>query len=294
MPKLDVYEIVTNKIIEALESGVVAWQKGWVVAGGPRNLNSKRPYRGLNAFLLSLSPYKSPFWCTFKGAKTAGGSVKKGEKGTIVIFWKVLKVDDPSTKSGTKNIPLLKYYTVFNAEQCEGITIPEIPVNEWDSVDAAQDMIDNMPDAPAIGFGGDSALYAPLTDSVQLPFPESFYTSTDFYVTAFHELVHSTGNIKRLGRVKDWTGHGTDPYAREELVAEMGAAMLCGAVGLEPQYENNAAYIRTWLARLKNDKKLVLQAASQAQRAADFIRGELKVEDSEESSTEQEVASVAV
>ena len=286
--KVDVYQVVTDQIIEALEKGVVAWQKPWTSLGGPKNLQSKRPYRGMNAFLLALSPYKSPYWTTFNACKKAGGTVKKGEKGTLVVFWRILTVDDSTTKSGTKKIPLLRYYKVFNVEQCEGLKVPESNLPEFDPIEEAQTIIDEMPDAPTIEHGGDRAYYVPLTDDVQLPFPEVFDTPADYYATAYHELVHSTGHASRLGRVTDWSTFGSDPYAKEELVAEMGAAFLAGFAGIEPRYEANAAYLNSWINKLKQDKKLLIQAASQAQKAADYILGNAPQVEAEE--TEAAVA----
>lgn len=284
--KQDVYEIVTNQIIDSLEKGVVPWQRPWKMVGGPRNLNSKRPYRGLNAFLLALAPYSSPFWMTYEGAKKAGGNVKKGEKGTLVVFWKIQKFADPDAKSGFKTVPLLRYYKVWNAEQCENVKLPTTEeVEEFDAIEAAQAVIDEMPDAPSIEFGGDRAYYAPMEDHVQLPKPEQFDTSEAFYATAFHELAHATGNEKRLGRIKDWSMFGSDPYAKEELVAEMASAFICGAAGIAPNIDQSAAYLNGWLARLKNDKKLVISAASQAQKAADFVLGNIREETDGESAT---------
>lgn len=293
--KLDVYDMVTDRIIEALEKGIVPWQKPWTSLGGPRNLQSKRPYRGLNAFLLGLSRYSSPYWTTYKAAKAAGGSVKKGEKGTIVVFWKILEVDDAYAKNGKKKIPLLRYYTVFNTEQCEGLKVPDSKLPEFIPIDEAQRVIDEMPDAPNMWYGGDRAFYSPIQDEIQMPVKQAFNTSESFYQTAFHELAHSTGHSSRLGRITDWTGFGSEPYAQEELVAEMSAAMVLGTIGLEPMVDSSAAYINGWLAKLKNDKKFVLKAASQAQKAADFILGvTFEKEDSTSESSTTEKVEVAV
>lgn len=290
-PKVSVYDIVTERIMEALEQGIVPWQRPWTTLGGPRNLNSKRPYRGINAFLLALSNYGSPFWTTYEGAKRAGGNVKKGEKGTIVVWWNIFEVDDAAKPGQKKKIAAPRYYRVWNVEQCENVTVPNLKglPDNFSVNDEAQAVIDNMPDAPVIGFGGDRAFYAPLTDEVQLPKTEAFDTTEAFYATAFHELAHSTGHSSRLGRVKDWSNFGTDPYAKEELVAEMTAAMLCGTVGLEATYDNSAAYIQNWLQKLNQDKRLVFQAASAAQKAADFI---LDKQEEVETTTEQVEATV--
>lgn len=275
MAKASVYDIVTERILEALEQGIVPWQRPWTSLGGPRNLNSKRPYRGINAFLLALSNYGSPFWTTYEGAKRAGGNVRRGEKGTIVIWWNMFYVDekDKNGKDIKKKILAPRYYRVWNVEQCDNVKVPEVKglPDNFNVNDHAQAIIDGMPEAPEINFGGDRAYYSPVDDKIQLPKPEAFTSTEDYYATAFHELTHSTGNKNRLGRIKDWAGFGTDPYAREELVAEMGAAMLCGMAGLEPKVENTAAYLQGWLQKLQNDKRLVIQAASAAQKAADYI-----------------------
>jgi antirestriction protein ArdC len=275
MAKLDVYDKVNDRIIESLENGVVPWQKPWKTEA-PRNLNSKRRYTGLNSFLLALSPYASPFWCTFKGAKAAGGSVKKGEKGTMVIFWRMLEIDDAQSKTGKKKIPLLRAYTVFNAEQCENIKIPATKTREFTPCEEAQYVIDNMPNAPVIEYKGREAFYNHVEDSVTIPPQNTFTSEEGFYGTVFHELVHSTGHKDRLKRVEDWSAFGTDPYGKEELVAEMGASLLSAITGVtneDANYENNAAYIKGWLNKLRQDKKLLVSAASQAQKAADYILG---------------------
>lgn len=275
MAKVDVYEQVTNKIIDSLEQGVIPWKRPWKSVF-PMNLNSKRRYSGLNAFLLSLSPYTSPYWCTFKGAQSAGGSVKKGEKGTMVIFWRILEVEDSQSKTGKKKIPLLRSYTIFNAEQCENISIPTGKGNDLSSVEEADQVIANMPNAPKINHGGNDAFYMPSTDEITVPNKQNFDHVEGYYSTVFHELAHSTGHETRLDRIKDWGAFGTDPYAKEELVAEMAASLLVALTGVandSADYSQNAAYIGGWLRKLKQDKKLLVSAASQAQKAADYIMG---------------------
>lgn len=289
-----IYQEVTNTIIAALEQGTVPWHRPWRVDGGVHmNLKNKRAYRGVNQFLLdfsaSLAGYRSPYWLTFKQAQELGGSVRKGEKSTLVVFWKILTVDKRDTAGNVvtddtgrivkTKIPLLKYYRVFNVEQCDGIPEDKIPVMEkpedFNPIEAAQAIIDLMPKRPEIHHRGGRAFYRPASDEVTLPEPEQFDSPEHYYLTAYHELVHSTGHEDRLHRVKDWTMFGSDPYAKEELVAEMGAAMLAGFAEINmPTVENSAAYIASWLKRFKDDKKLVVQAASKAQQAADFILGD--------------------
>lgn len=279
--KPNVYEIVTERIIEALEKGCVPWHQPWSNVGGHRNLNSKRPYRGINAFLLAMSPYSSPFWTTYKGAQRAGGNVKQGEKGTIVVFFKPLVVDDDKNPGKQKTIPLLRYYRVWNIEQCEGIKAPtQKELVEHDAIEAAQTVIDDLHGDPEINFGGNRAYYNPASDKIQLPQMKQFESAEAFYSTAFHELVHATGHKDRLGR-QNWSEafFGNESYSKEELVAEMGAAMVCGTVGIETQIPASAAYIKSWLKVFKGDQKFLINAASQAQKAADYLLGAQKPEE---------------
>jgi len=288
-----IYQEVTDRIVEALEAGTVPWQRPWRVRGGVHmNLKSKRSYRGINQFLLDFTAqtagYRQPYWMTYKQAKELGGQVRGGEKSTMVVFWKPIIVEKKDAngkkvvKDGKKvmtKIFLFRYYNVFNAEQIDGIedkipVVEEEEVEDFNPIKAAQVIIDEMPSAPPIKHGGDRACYIPMLDSINLPEPEQFLSPEDYYHTAYHELVHSTGHEDRLGRIKDWTTFGSDPYAKEELVAEMGAAMLAGIVGIDiPTKDNTASYISSWLSRIKGDKKLVVQAAGKAQQAADFIIG---------------------
>lgn len=282
--KKDVYAMVTERIVELLEQGVIPWRKPWrPEAGEHRNLVSKKPYRGINVFLLGALGYDSPFWLTYKQAKQLGGSVKKGEKGATVVFWKWLdkKEEDESGDLKQVKIPMLRYYTVFNLEQTEGIPAEKIPAGEDCAesevlpIEAAVSLIDSMPQRPAIGHGGNRAYYSPSRDRVQLPNMEQFDMVEEYYCAAFHELAHATGHSSRLDR-KEVTGcnpFGSEDYSKEELVAEMTAAYLCGVTGIEQgTIENSAAYIQGWLKQLKDDRKLVIHAAAAAQKAADFIR----------------------
>jgi antirestriction protein ArdC len=296
--KSDVYQVVTDRIVGLLEQGVVPWQKPW--RGGemlPRNLVSKREYRGVNVFLLQAMSYQSPFWLTFNQAKELGGFVKKGERSCPVVFWKWLDVAAPDQPTGKKNVPFLRYYSVFNVSQCDGIPLDKIPVLDGDKrehspIEDAEQIVVNMPKKPQVQHGGGRACYSPSLDRVDMPQPETFRTGQDYYSVLFHELTHSTGHESRLNRKGvagsegEWSAFGSTPYAREELVAEMGAAFLSGHAGIvERTIENSAAYVRSWLQRLKDDSKLVVQAAAQAQKAADFILGKTEarpeVEDGE-------------
>jgi antirestriction protein ArdC len=274
-----VYEIITQRIIEKLEQGVCPRRMPWT-SEQPKNLVSGKSYRGINILLLGSQGYMSPWWLTFKQAKSLGGFVKKGEKSTPVVFWKTYNSMEQNDegKLEEKGRFVLRYYSCFNLEQ---VTLPpeEVPqadptTKSFDPIPKAESVVKGMPYAPAITHNGQRACYSPLLDQVNMPRAESFDEPVNYYSTLFHELTHSTGHESRLNRdtLVDKVRFGSHSYSKEELIAEMGAAFLNGHCGLEDStLENSAAYINGWLGRLKNDPKLVVQAAGKAQRAADFI-----------------------
>jgi antirestriction protein ArdC len=285
---MDVYAIVNEKIIKLLEAGVVPWRKPWTTAGLPRNLVSKKPYRGVNVFLLSVSKYVSPFWLTLRQANELGGHVRKGEESTIVIYW---KADDVIQRSEDSEVEepeaqprrrfLLRFYRVFNLEQCElppAVTdkLPRIETHQHDPIEAVEQIIAAMPDPPEIERTGSQAFYSPLTDRITLPPRELFISAEEDACTTLHELVHSSGSEKRLARegLCEAAPFGSPVYSKEELTAEFGAAYLCAEAGISNAVlSNQAAYIAGWLGRLRGERKLLIHAAAQAQRAADYILG---------------------
>ncbi len=282
---VDVYAEVTEKIVSMLEAGVVPWRSpilGQAKAGWPKNMESGKEYRGVNVFLLAFTAwakgYGSAHWLTFNQAKAKGGSVKKGEKSSMIVFWKQYETKDEKTGEPV-TVPVLRYYNVFNVEQCDGIPVPDAPAFEpsvLSPVEAAERIIAGYPAGPAIEHRGSSACYLPRQDAVHIPEPTRFASTTDYYATLFHELAHSTGHSTRLDRGldTDLAPFGSPDYGREELVAEMGAAFLCGHAGITPAtIGNNAAYIGGWIKTLKGDKRLAIAAAGAAQRAADWILG---------------------
>jgi antirestriction protein ArdC len=256
------YDRITGQIIALLEKGTVPWHKPWKAAAGwPRNLVTNKPYRGINVLLLHCMSYESPYWLTFRQAVMLGGTVRKGEKACPVVFWKRLQVEkeDDSKK---REIPLLRYYHVFNLAQCDGLKNGAAPSSEEPvSPSRPENIVANMPQRPSIKDG----------------FTRAFYSlREDYHATLFHELVHSVGHPSRLNRstLNEQAGFGSDPYCKEELIAEIGAAFLCGHADIaEWTIDNSAAYVAEWLKRMKDDKKLIVHAAAQAQRAADFIIG---------------------
>lgn len=287
---MNVYQIVTDRIIKMLEQGTVPWRKPWNVSSSmPRSLSTKKEYRGINMFLLACQQYGSPWWLTFNQIKERGGYVKQGQKASPIVFWKWIENDDSDEK---QKVPLLRYYNVFNVEQAEGITYPELQTetNAFAPIEAAEQIISNMPNKPLIQHMGNRAYYNPLSDTVTLPLQTAFQSPEEYYSTAFHELTHSTMAENRLNRKATTQVHkwGDDAYSKEELVAEMGASFLCGHSGIANiTIENSAAYLAGWLRALKNDRTLLIQAAAQAQKASDYI---LNCKGGDENSTEDTTA----
>ena len=279
-----VYEIVTERIIERLEAGVVPWHRPWANTGTPRNLISGREYHGVNVFLLASIGYDSPYWLTWNQLKRLDGSVRKGEKACPVVFWKRYdRETDAVNESGETVIAtraFLRCFSVFNVVQCQGIDehISETETKRpaFNPVRAAESVVGGMPRPPTIKHGHRQASYVPSLDIVKMPRRKRFESAEWYYATLFHELAHSTGHTSRLARqgITDIAAFGSDRYSEEELIAEMGAAFLCGHVGVDTAtIDNSAAYIRHWMQRLKEDKRLIVRTAARAQKAADFILG---------------------
>jgi antirestriction protein ArdC len=238
----DIYQIVTERVIALLESGTVAWRKTWSGGDSPRNLISKKPYRGINSLLLGAASFASPYWLTFQQVQQLGGRVKKGAKSEFVIFWKFFdkqrEIDDERTSK--RRPPLLRYYRVFNIEQTEGLEnhLPELPEERpFTPIETAARIIEAMPQRPPIRHDEPSAYYAPTRDFVNLPRPETFDTPENYYAVAFHELIHSTGHESRLNRAgvagSRLSAFGSADYSREELIAELGSAFLCAEAGIK-------------------------------------------------------------
>lgn len=275
-----VYEIVTEKIIKQLESGVAPWRKPWTCQT-PSNLLTQKEYRGLNVFTLASQGFPSRFWLTYNQATKLGGRIRRGEKSSPVIFWNIGDEQETTAQDGAKETSrpiLLRYYSVFNLSQAEGIDIPASLLQETrtnDPIETCEQIVTNMPVPPAFEQSY-KAWYSPTNDVVGMPARSLFHSSEEFYATEFHELAHSTGHAKRLHRENfdNPISFGSESYSKEELIAEMTAAMLCGIAGIEQRIlEKSAAYLKTWITRLKSDSRLLVSAASQAQKAADFIQG---------------------
>lgn len=280
--KQTAYDKVTSRIVELLQQGICPWRKPWSShQSRPCNFTSNRPYSGINWFLLEVVGFDSPYFMTFNQVKDKGGNVIKGSKGVPVVYWGTFEAEDKATgtvKPDTdkaRKIPFLKSYTVFNASQIEGITFPEVATEElskFEPIATAEKIVADWIDGPEILHGYNAACYVPSIDTVKLPIKPRFKSPEEYYCTLFHELGHATGSERRLNRNIGKTAFASASYSREELVAEMTAAFLCAECGIDNSViENSAAYLQGWMKALKGDSKLVVTAASHAQKAANMI-----------------------
>lgn len=278
--KRDLYAEVTEKMIDALEDGIVPWRKPWTSLGAHRNLVSGREYRGINVYLTALSAmrggYSYPLWVTMRQANQLGGRVRAGERGTMVVFWEP-RVDVRKSEAGEEEKVrrlVFKRYYLWNVEQVQGLVLPELPrVDGAATHEGADSIWRGYAGRPALEHGGGAAFYAAGPDLIQMPPRASFDGTAAYYQVLFHEAVHSTGAKKRLNRstLTQAGKFGDANYSQEELVAEMGGAMLLARAGMEPAYENSGAYLRGWLTALHDDKRLIVLAAQAAEKAARFV-----------------------
>lgn len=289
-----VLDILNEQIIKQLETGVIPWRKPWSCTGvnAPRNYVSKRGYSGINIWLLNQG-YKYPYWLTFKQCDELKLSVKGGAKSTTIYFWKFFDAETTGAdgKKVTKRIPSLRYYRVFNIEQTSA-TKEQIearfPVGEpvvHDVIAEAEAIVAGYDGHPVIKYGGDRACYSPMLDTIHVPELSSYKKPEEYYSTLFHELVHSTGHEKRLNRdgVANVAFFGSETYGREELVAEMGATLLCGHVGIvERTIENSASYCAGWIKNIKENKYALVTASSRASKAFEYILTGKKPEEKSE------------
>ena len=278
--KKDVYEMVTDRIIEQLEQGVIPWEKPWGgVIDGAYNRISKRPYSLLNQMLLQHSGE----YATFKQWSELGGHIKKGEKSEIVVFWKLQPYEEENADGEKiiKQIPLLRYYNVFHISQVDGVDPKELDLNEFEPIEEAERIKTEYMTREHLKILEkltDKAFYTPAFDYIQVPCKEQYQNVEEFYSTLFHEMVHSTGHKSRLDRedVKDCMYFGSENYSKEELTAELGSAFLVNLLGIETKksFRNSSAYIQGWLGRLRGDKKFIVSASSKAEKAVKYIMNE--------------------
>lgn len=271
---MTVYEIVTDKIIKQMEKGIIPWHKPWHGGMAKFNRVSKKGYSVLNQLLL---PFDGEY-ATLKQWNELGGKVKAGEKGNIVTYWnfisKTEKQEDGTEK--VKSFPILRYYTVFHISQVEDVKPLENVNFSNMEVESAEDVKNTYFERESCRLfveKSDRAYYSPSFDEVHVPELNQFENSDEFYSTLFHEMTHSTGASIRLGRLSNTAFFGNEDYSKEELVAEIGSAMLSSVAGLntEKTFNNSVAYLQSWLKALKNDPRMIVSAASKAEKAVDYI-----------------------
>lgn len=284
----DLYSEISARIIEQLEQGIIPWKKPWSgVSSGAISHATGRPYSLLNQMLLM----KPGEYITFNQCKQEGGSVKKGSKAKIVVFWKVQPrekkdaagniVTDAEGKPVIEGLPVLRYFQVFHIDDCEGIkpkynNLPAVAADPGEAAEAAFTDYVRRENIRVISRITDEAYYSPSFDLIHLPIREQFASTAEYYSTAFHEATHSTGHPTRLNRFEREAAaaaFGSESYSKEELVAEMGAACILHELGIETpsSFKNSAAYIQSWLRALKNDKRLIISAAARAEKAVKLI-----------------------
>lgn len=283
----DIYQRVTDQIVAALEKGVRPWVKPWDAAHAAGRINRPLrangiPYRGINILMLWASAtergYSAPLWLTYKQAQELGGQVRKGEKGALVVFANTITKTEQDAATGEdieREIPFMKGYTVFNAEQVEGLpahfyALQDPPLTGIKRIEKAECYFGTI--GAAIQHGGNRAYYAQADDHVQMPPFEAFRDPESYYATLAHELIHWTKHPQRLDRECGRKRWGDEGYAMEELVAELGAAFVCADLSLTPQPRaEHASYIASWLKVLQDDRRAIFTAAAHAQKAADYL-----------------------
>ena len=272
---MDIYAEITNRIINQMEGGIIPWQKPWVGSGNAVSYATGKPYSLLNQMLLG----EPGEYLTFNECRKAGGYIRKGEKAKMVVFWNWLQKEDEETGE-VKEIPFLRYYNVFHIRQCEGLRAKHTQPhpNTANADQTAETIIAGYIQRSGVKLEhqeGDRAFYRPSSDSITLPLLAQFRETAEYYSTAFHEMVHSTGHTSRLNRIEKMAFFGSEAYSKEELIAEIGAAALVNHAGLETasSFRNNAAYVQNWLQVLKNDKRFIVSAAGKAEKAVKLILG---------------------
>ena len=277
-----VYEMVTDRIIEQLESGVIPWEKPWTgVKSGAFNRVSKKSYSLLNQMLLKHDGE----YATFKQWQDLGGKVRKGERSEIIVFWKVIPIEEEQEdgEKVTKQIPLLRYINVFHISQVDGVEpLPQDELHDIEPIEKAEKVLTDYWTRENITVEhvkGNRAYYSPIRDMICLPLFEQFTDANEYYSTAFHESVHSTMQESRCNRTEErknkLVAFGSEEYSKEELVAELGSANLMNIIGIETKksFRNSSAYIQNWLSVLRNDVKFIVSASIKAEKAVNYILG---------------------
>lgn len=279
--KKSVYEMITERIIEQLENGVIPWQKPWSgTHSGAYNRISNKPYSLLNQMILKHDGE----YATFKQWSDLGGKIRKGEKSEVVTFWKIQPYEEENENGEKviKQIPLLRYYNVFHISQVDGVEPKEqLKISDLEPIEEAEKIKTeymNREHLKIFEKVTNDAFYLPIQDYIQVPCKEQYQDIEEFYSTLFHEMIHSTGHKSRLNR-PDMQGivrHGSEKYSKEELTAELGSAMIINILGIETEksFKNSSGYIQDWLQVLKNDNNFIVSASSKAEKAVKYILNE--------------------
>lgn len=279
------YQMITDRFISLLEQGTVPWRQPWSEKGNlfdQQNLVTQHAYRGINSLMTLSQGYESPYWITFNQAKDLGANIRKGEKGTPIVYWVRLSKESERDSEDIRSFMMPKTYVVFNVAQVENLKLSERLLKrkekelEFNPIEACESIVSNYESKPLIEHREQRAYFRPSTDTVNMPRPETFRSVEDYYAVLFHELTHSTGHVSRLKRdalTNKVASFGSHEYSKEELIAELGSAFLCAKAGIDSPHleEQSAAYLKSWLKVLKNDSKLLIQASSAAQKSCDLI-----------------------
>ena len=282
MGRIDVYQDVTDRILKALEQGVAPWVRPWDATGGsamPRNVTTGAEYNGINIPLLWIAAdaagYASNEWATYKQARSVGAQVRRGERGTHIVFFKALTVTEKSAETGeekSKRVPMIRSFVVFNRAQIDGLPEPETfePKAEHARNADVETFVGATGAEVVESIDQTRAYYAPTADRITVPGIARFRDSASYYATLLHELTHWTGHESRCAR-EFGRRFGSEAYAAEELVAEMGAAFLCASLQVPGELQH-PEYIASWIKVLKGDKRAVVHAASKAREAVEFLK----------------------
>ena len=260
----DAYQQITDQILKSLEEGLPAWVRPWSTLSAPHNAISHKNYNGINRLILGMSTHKETGWLTYRQAQEAGGQIRKGEKSTMVVLFKPIKVQKQGEDA--KMIPLMRSFNVFNVGQIDNLNLSvEEKVVEF----SGNELADKLLLKANITHGGSEACFIPSLDRINLPIKSDFKTEADYYATALHELTHWTGHKTRLDRQIN-NRHGDESYAFEELVAELGASFLCSDCNIDGKLQHES-YIQSWIKVLKSDKKAIFNASSQARKSCEYL-----------------------
>lgn len=278
MAGTSVYQMVTDRIIAELEKGVIPWERPWTgVRSGAYNRISKKSYSLLNQMILR-NPGE---YATYQQWQSIGGQVRKGAKGEMVVFWKMLQAEEENENGEKvkKTVPMLRYYNVFHISQVDGVQpLERAELNELEPIKEAENVLNDYITREGITLersASNEAYYRSFTDTIHLPLMEQFKNPAEYYSTAFHEAAHSTMKEARCNRPQKYSFFGNEDYSKEEMIAELTSTSLLNIIGIETKhsFRNSVAYIQSWLKVLRNDSRFIVSASGKAEKAVNYILG---------------------